>query len=350
MSQPTQQPQTIKMAQTNRPIRLAISTCPNDTFAFHAILKQKIDFGDLNFEVQLLDIQQLNDSLFAGQFDFAKASFHAAALLADQTVVLPSGSALGFGVGPLLLAAEQNTSPANWPSGSKKLNDATAVTLCPGQHTTANMLFQMFYSEAIQQQRSVVKHALFSKIMPALQTGTADFGVCIHEGRFTWKQQGLAKVADLGELWEQKTKLPLPLGGILARRDLPRETVAAVQQLVRKSIEYGLANRQETLSTMREHAQELDDTVLFGHVDLYVNQWTVELGTEGARSLAELSRLAKKSGLVAERICLTCKSGNRLRLNESAYDRNPIRSGLTDKTRSRFFELAVLALASVASR
>ena len=156
----------------------------------------------------------------------------------------------------------------------------------------------MFYSDPIQQQQAVVKHALFSEIMPALQAGTADFGVCIHEGRFTWKQQGLAKVADLGELWEQKTNSPLPLGGILARRDQPRDTVAAVQDLIRQSIEYGLANREETLATMREHAQELDDAVLFGHVDLYVNKWTVDLGTEGAGALAELSRLAKQCGLV----------------------------------------------------
>jgi len=294
------QPQEIETNQPDRPIRLAISTCPNDTFAFHAILKQKIDFGGLNFEVQLLDIQQLNDSLFAGEFDFAKASFHAAALLADKTVVLPSGSALGFGVGPLLLAAKENTNPATWSSGPMGTSEPAAITLCPGQHTTANMLFQMFYSDAILQQRVVVEHALFSDIMPALQTGKADFGVCIHEGRFTWKQQGLAKVADLGELWEQKTNAPLPLGGILARRDQPRETVAAVQLLIRKSIEYGLANRQETLATMREHAQELDDAVLFGHVDLYVNQWTVDLGVEGASSLAELSRLARECGLVDE--------------------------------------------------
>ena len=298
MSSPSKQPRAIKTEQLNRPIRLAISTCPNDTFAFHAILKQKIDFGDLDFEVQLLDIQQLNDSLFAGRFDFAKASFHAAALLADQTVVLPSGSALGFGVGPLLLAAQENTSPEDWPNGSTKSNGTASVTLCPGQHTTASMLFHMFYSKAIQQQQAVVKHALFSEIMPALQNETADFGVCIHEGRFTWKQQGLAKVADLGELWEQKTNHPLPLGGILARRDLPRKTIAAVQRLVRKSIKYGLANREETLTTMREYAQELDDAVLFGHVDLYVNQWTVDLGAEGTGALAELSRMAKECGLV----------------------------------------------------
>ena len=292
MTQLPQQAQTNEPDRPNRRLRLAISTCPNDTFAFHAILNRKIDFRSLDFDVQLLDIQQLNDGLFAGQFDFAKASFHAAALLADQTIVLPSGSALGFGVGPLLLAAKPNTSPDNWHS------ESAATTLCPGEHTTANMLFQMFYSEAIKHERSIVKHALFSEIMPELKSGTADFGVCIHEGRFTWEQQGLAKVADLGEMWEQKTNCPLPLGGILARRGQARETVAAVQQLIRESIEYGLANREETLATMRMHAQELDDAVLFGHVDLYVNQWTVDLGIEGASSLAKLSQLAKECGLI----------------------------------------------------
>jgi len=271
MTQLPQQAQTNEPDRPDRRLRLAISTCPNDTFAFHAILNRKIDFRGLDFDVQLLDIQQLNDGLFAGQFDFAKASFHAAALLADQTIVLPSGSALGFGVGPLLLAAKPNTSPDNWHS------ESAATTLCPGEHTTANMLFQMFYSEAIKHERSIVKHALFSEIMPELKSGTA---------------------ADLGEMWEQKTNCPLPLGGILARRGQARETVVAVQQLIRESIEYGLANREETLATMRMHAQELDDAVLFGHVDLYVNQWTVDLGTQGASSLAKLSQLAKECGLI----------------------------------------------------
>ena len=152
----------------NQPtIRLAISPCPNDTFAFHAILKNKIDFGGLDFSVELLDIQQLNDGLFAGQFDFAKASFHAAALLSNRTFVLPSGSALGFGVGPLLLAAKENTRPDQWPVNVVETGTTAATTLCPGQHTTANMLFQMFYHEAIEQQRSIVQHACLLYTSPS---------------------------------------------------------------------------------------------------------------------------------------------------------------------------------------
>lgn len=271
------------------PIRLAISTCPNDTFAFHGLLEQQIDFAGLSFDVQLLDIQQLNDGLFAGQFDVAKASFHAAARLSDRTIVLPSGSALGFGVGPLLLAAVPESSPNHVSSGR---------TLCPGEHTTATLLFQLFYHEAIAGGKTTIEHCLFSEIMPALQKRTADFGVCIHEGRFTWEQVGLSLVEDLGARWESVTDAPLPLGGILARRDLSDELTARVQAVIRASIEYGLANRAETAESMRAYAQELDEAVMFQHVDLYVNQWTVELGETGRQALKLLSHKAIEAGVI----------------------------------------------------
>lgn len=272
-------------------IRLAISTCPNDTFAFHAILAKKIDWMGLDLEIELLDIQQLNDGLFKGKFDVAKASFHAAALLADQTVVLPSGSALGFGVGPLLLSSIENSSPLDQPE---------SLTLCPGEHTTAAMLFQLFYGDATTQQRSRVEQELFSEIMPRLKKRSADFGVCIHEGRFTWQQEGLFCVEDLGTRWEEETECPLPLGGILARKTLDSSLVGRIQNLIRASIEYGNANRQETLETMRKHAQEFGDDVLFRHVDLYVNDWTIDLGKLGMQALNTLSQRAKDCGLVGK--------------------------------------------------
>ena len=183
-------------------IHLGISTCPNDTFAFHGLMTHSVDWRGLTFEVELIDIQQLNDRLFAGDFDVAKASFHAALLLADKTVVLPSGSALGFGVGPLLLSARAGDRPEN----------PEQVTLCPGQHTTAALLFQLFYPRTTQ-----VRHVVFSDIMPDLKQGEADFGVCIHEGRFTWQNEGLGLVEDLGTRWEKETSCPLPLGGIVER-------------------------------------------------------------------------------------------------------------------------------------
>jgi 1,4-dihydroxy-6-naphthoate synthase len=274
-----------------RPLKLAISTCPNDTFAFHAILNRKIDLLGLEFEIELLDIQQLNDGLLAQRFDVAKASFHAALRLADQTIVLPSGSALGFGVGPLLLASEADSNP-NRESGQ------TTLTLCPGELTTATMLFKLFYSAGLAASTTRIDHCVFSEIMPSLKFKTADFGVCIHEGRFTWEEEGLSLVEDLGTRWEKETDSPLPLGGIVARRGLPDETIATIQKVIQSSIRYGLANRAETISTMRKYAQEFSDDVLMSHVDLYVNEWTVDLGIVGKKALQMLATQAIESSLV----------------------------------------------------
>jgi 1,4-dihydroxy-6-naphthoate synthase len=264
-------------------IRLGISTCPNDTFAFHALIHQRVDWQGLQFHVELLDIQQLNERLFTDQWDVAKASFHAALLLADQTVVLPSGSALGFGVGPLLLAARPGWIP----------EDETQLALCPGKLTTAAMLFELFHRQTAR-----VEHCVFSEIMPRLIQGSADFGVCIHEGRFTWQQAGLHLVEDLGTRWEQATGSPLPLGGILASRRLPADVLDRVQAVIRASLEYGQEHPGEALVTMRQHAQEFDDEVLMQHVDLYVNRWTQDLGKTGRSALDSLSQMAKSIGLI----------------------------------------------------
>lgn len=265
----------------NRTIRLGISTCPNDTFAYHALMNRLVDWRELDFSIDLLDIQQLNEQLFAGGFDVAKASFHAALLLADQTVVLPSGSALGFGVGPLLLAAEPDTRPEN----------RGQTALCPGEHTTATLLLDLFYPKT-----ATVRQVVFSEIMPALKRGEADFGVCIHEGRFTWQDEGLALVEDLGTRWEQETECPLPLGGLVASRELPHAVIATVQAVVRDSLEFALADPDAALPTMRRYAQEFDDDVLMKHVGLYVNDWTRDLGEVGDRALRMLSERARTIG------------------------------------------------------
>lgn len=264
-------------------IHLGISTCPNDTFTFHGLMTRQVDWRGLTFTVELIDIQQLNDRLFAGDFDVAKTSFHAALLLADKTVVLPSGSALGFGVGPLLLSAR----PGEFLQNDKQ------TTLCPGQHTTASLLFHLFYPRTTQ-----VRHVVFSDIMPDLKHGKADFGVCIHEGRFTWQNEGLGLVEDLGTRWEQETSCPLPLGGIIARRTLDPETIATVQSVIHDSLQLALSNRSLPLTTMRKYAQEFDDDVLMQHVDLYVNDWTIKLGNVGKNALQQLSKRAQLIGLV----------------------------------------------------
>jgi 1,4-dihydroxy-6-naphthoate synthase len=274
---------------TDVSIRLGISTCPNDTFAFHALMTRQVDWRGIDFQVELLDIQQLNDRLFADRFDVAKASFHAALLLAERYVVLPSGSALGFGVGPLLLAARPGESP----------HHAGQLTLCPGEHTTAALLFRLFYGDTTS-----VQHVVFSEIMPRLQQARADFGVCIHEGRFTWREQGLALVEDLGTRWEVATGCPLPLGGILARKELGAEVIGDVQAVIADSIAFANANADAALPTMRQHAQEFDDEVLMQHVELYVNRWTEDLGETGARSLAALAAQARSVGMIGDETAL----------------------------------------------
>lgn len=266
-------------------IRLGISTCPNDTFAFHALMHKLVDWRGLDFQVELLDIQELNERLFRGEFDVAKASFHAALRLADRMLVLPSGSALGFGVGPLLLAASPETRPSS----------IEQVTLCPGELTTAALLFQLFYPHSTK-----IEHGLFSAIMPALKEHRADFGVCIHEGRFTWQAEGLSLVEDLGTRWESETSCPLPLGGILGAMERGDDLLSTVQAVIRDSLLYALANRESALPTMRKYAQEFDDRVLMQHVELYVNDWTVDLGAVGRDALNELSRRAQSIGLVGQ--------------------------------------------------
>lgn len=263
-------------------IRLGISTCPNDTFAFHGLLTRAVDWRGLDFKVELLDIQQLNDRLFAGGFDVAKTSFHAALLLAADYLVLPSGSALGFGVGPLLLASQADTTPTTLDQ----------LTLCPGEQTTATLLFRLFYPGSTR-----IEQVVFNEIMPRLRANTADFGVCIHEGRFTWQQQGLHLVEDLGSRWEAETDSPLPLGGIVASRELSSKTLTTVQQVIHNSLQYALANPESALPTMRQHAQEFSDQVLMQHVELYVNDWTIQLGDVGRRALATLAERAAAVGV-----------------------------------------------------
>lgn len=264
-------------------IRLGISTCPNDTFAFAALMNRRVDLRGLEFEIELLDIQQLNERLFRGDFDVAKTSFHAALLLTRETIVLPSGSALGFGVGPLLLSAVPGDRPT----------DPASKTLSPGRHTTAALLLKLFYPDLL-----AVEHVVFSDIMPRLKQRQADFGVCIHEGRFTWQNEGLGLVEDLGERWEAQTGCPLPLGGLVARRRLPQEMIAKSQAVIRESLQHALADPDTALPTMRRYAQEFSDDVLMKHVELYVNEWTTDLGADGRQSLETLSALARAAEVI----------------------------------------------------
>jgi len=261
-------------------LRIGISTCPNDTFAFHGLLSGAIAPPGLELAFELTDVQTLNEGLRDGRFDVAKVSFAAALELAAEHVVLPAGAALGFGVGPVVLAAQPGPPP-----------DRPRV-LCPGDDTTATLLWRLFHGE-----RCDLRQVLFSEIMPALQRGEADLGVCIHEGRFTWRARGLHLVEDLGERWELSSGAPVPLGGLLARRDLGPDVIARLAAAVRDSILLATRERMAALQTMRKHASEHSDEVLWQHVALYVNAETLALSSAGRAALALLADHASKVGL-----------------------------------------------------
>jgi 1,4-dihydroxy-6-naphthoate synthase len=265
-------------------LRVGLSTCPNDTFAFHAILERRIDLRGLEIEAELLDVQQLNDGLFADRYDVSKASFHAALLLAGRYQVLGAGSALGFGVGPLLVSARDDAEPA-----------PLARVLCPGETTTATLLYHCLHPG-----QGRISHVVFSQIAPALRSGAADLGVLIHEGRLTYQRDGLTLVEDLGASFEHLAGAPVPLGGVLAAKALPDGVAETFAQVLRDSITYGWANREDALTTIRAHAQELDEDVIWPYVELYVNDHTVELGAEGERALAVMERTARAAGVVPE--------------------------------------------------
>lgn len=229
--------------------------------------------GPVSFE--LLDIQQLNEGLTLERFDICKVSSVAALRHSDTYEICSVGAALGYGVGPLFVAR-----PGAAPLG------ADSRVFAPGSATTAFALLRHFFPQAV-----AVHQVVFSEIMPALVRGDADYGVVIHEGRFVYRAMGLECVADLGVLWEQRYRVPLPLGCLVVHRRVAREWKAAFEAALRASIEYSYKHRNEALVTMRTHAQELDDGAIWSHVDLYVNRWTVELGTTGADAFLRLREL-----------------------------------------------------------
>lgn len=263
-------------------LQLGISTCPNDVFTFHAILKRKIDLRGLELDVRLLDVQELNRLASAGLLDCSKVSFFAALFMSKDYGVLPVGAALGEGVGPLVLMARSDYQAS-----------PEARVLCPGELTTAHLLFRNFFPEYKN-----IKHCIFSDIMPSLKAGRADLGVVIHEGRFTYQREGLFLFADLAEYWAKATQGPLPLGGIIAKRFIPLEVLQTLTQVIRDSLAYAYEHRQEVFETMQHYAQELEPEVIWQHVELYVNEFTKDLGSQGLKGLATMRSMAIAAGLI----------------------------------------------------
>ena len=262
---------------------IGFSPCPNDTFIFDAMIHGKIDTEGLRFEAFLGDVEALNQMAFRGELAVTKLSYHAFAHLTNQYVLLNAGSALGNNCGPLLVARS-----AMSPEAVEKARIAI-----PGAMTTANFLLGLAYPKANNKVET-----LFSDIEDAVTSGACDAGLIIHENRFTYEQKGLVKLMDLGEFWEQSTGLPIPLGGIAARRDLPPETLQAIDRVMRRSVAYAFEHTPEVMPYVRAHAQAMDDAVMQAHIDLYVTDYTLDLGEKGRAAVRQMFRMALEKGLI----------------------------------------------------
>ncbi|WP_423146407.1 menaquinone biosynthesis family protein [Rubrolithibacter danxiaensis] len=271
-------------------LTLGFSPCPNDTFIFDALIHHKIDTEGLEFEVLFEDVETLNQKAFNAELDITKLSFHAFAYVVKNYVLLDSGSALGFGVGPLLIAKEDYSSPGYQDLKSRISNLKTGI---PGKYTTANFLFSLAYPEA----KNKVE-VLFSNIEDRLLNGDIDLGLIIHENRFTYQQKGLHKIIDLGEFWENLTECAIPLGGIVINRKLPDEVKQKVNRLVRKSVEFAFQHPQSAIDFIRSHAQAMEEEVMYKHIELYVNNYSVELGDEGRKAIKILFDTALEKGII----------------------------------------------------
>jgi 1,4-dihydroxy-6-naphthoate synthase len=262
-------------------LTLGFSPCPNDTFIFDALVNNKIDTEGLDFDVRLEDVETLNQWALRGQLDVSKISYGVLPLVMDQYQLLDAGGALGKGVGPLLISKEQ-----------LPLTDIESATIAiPGERTTAHLLFSLAFPTARNK-----RFMIFSDIEDAVLSGKVDCGVIIHENRFTYRQKGLTKLLDLGEFWEKETGAPIPLGGIIFRRDqatLPDATstlAAKVNRLIRKSLDHAFANYPTLPEYVKIHALEMDETVMRQHIDLYVNNFSRTLGKDGEIAVITLLR------------------------------------------------------------
>jgi len=266
-------------------LSLGFSPCPNDCFMFDAIVNRRIDLEGLEFSVRMADVEALNTSAFAGEAAVTKLSYHAYAHCTRNYVLLDAGSALGRNCGPLLIS-HRAISEAAVAAGGLRI-------AIPGKYTTANFLLGLAFPAARDKTELV-----FSAIEAALLEDQYDAGLIIHENRFTYGARGLQKIVDLGEFWERETGAPIPLGGIVVDRSLPDAVKHAVNRVLRRSVEYAFANRKASLPFVREHAQEMSEDVMYRHIDLYVNEYSVDLGPDGRRAVETLFERARATGLI----------------------------------------------------
>ncbi|MBX9780150.1 MAG: 1,4-dihydroxy-6-naphthoate synthase [Chitinophagaceae bacterium] len=261
-------------------LSLAFSPCPNDTFIFDALVNSKIDTEGLSFTVYLEDVQTLNEWALAGKIDISKISYGVWPSVMDHYDLLRSGGALGMGVGPLLITQKEK----------KDIDINNATVAIPGEHTTAHFLFSMAYPNAKQKIFKV-----FHEIEDAVIQGEVDAGVIIHENRFTYAQKGLYKLVDLGAFWEETLHIPIPLGGIVAHKRIDKAIVQKLDQLIKKSIEYAYLHYPHISEYVKMHSQEMSESVMRQHIDLYVNKYSLDLGEDGLAAVSKLEELRVKT-------------------------------------------------------
>ncbi len=254
-------------------LTLGFSPCPNDTFIFDAMIHGKVKTDELQFLPVLEDVETLNKMALAAELDVTKLSFFAFSRIRDKYELLTAGSALGKGVGPLLISKHLISHPE---TEIKKI-------AIPGKNTTAYFLLQTFYPMLTN-----VEEMIFSDIEQAVLEGRADAGLIIHENRFTYESKGLKKIADLGELWEKKTGLPIPLGGIAIRRSIPFDIKQKVNAILKASVEFAFANPESSAQYVKDNAQEMDEEVRKKHIRLYVNEYSIDLGENGKDAIEKM--------------------------------------------------------------
>lgn len=264
---------------------MGFSSCPNDTFMFCALVNGLIDCGNIEVIPVIEDVETLNAHALRARLDVTKLSMNAYAHASQNYFILNAGSALGNNCGPLLISKKKHEA-----EGVKNLHIAI-----PGRYTTANLLLSIFFPEAVNKTEMI-----FSEIENAVLQDKADAGLIIHENRFTYQQKGLLKIADMGELWEQKTNAPIPLGCIAVNKKLDTSLQLTIDSLLLQSIQFAFANPAKVMNYVKKHSQEMDENVMQQHIQLYVNEFSLALGAEGKKAIQLLLKKGNEAGLLPQ--------------------------------------------------
>lgn len=279
---------------TQQLIRVGHSPDPDDAFMFHALANDKIPTGKYRFVHELQDIETLNRRAMNGELEVSAVSIHAYSYILDRYALLPTGSSMGDNYGPMIVASR--------PLAIEQLPDITIAV--PGTMTTAFLTLSLLCDALGQRDKLKYEVLPFDAIIPAVAAGKFDAGLIIHEGQLTYQNQGLHLVVDLGVWWQQRTGLPLPLGGNVVRKDLGAETMQEVSRLIRQSIRYGLEHRQEALAYALGYARDMEVDLADRFVGMYVNDWTLDYGERGRAAIRKLLDEGHRAGIIPNPVAL----------------------------------------------